>query len=147
MEVGQAQRSARTVTKAKQQKQLGLHRTLPGVAGPVIGPGGYPLEAGLPGSLRGLDAARPQVNATNQSALAPNGTINQTVTNENTYNNTYNVVGGGTYPGYAYSQPWMGAYGAGMGAPYGGWDTWQGAGMCGQRGGIAGWFQRLFRGY
>jgi len=64
---------------------------------------GYPVETGMaPGSLAALNGGGggPQVNATNQSALAPNGDINQSVTNTNHYENKYYNVSTTTAPYY-----------------------------------------------
>lgn len=158
-----AQAKAQAAQTAQlQQQQLALR---PGAltspydgTAPALGLGGYPLEAGTgPGSLAGM-AGNPQVNATNQSALAPNGDINQTVTNENKYENKYyNIitsttpqygVGGGYYnPAYGQGQtPW------GMQQGYGNGqqcfiDPYTGVMMCRQEGGIIGWIKSLFRGY
>lgn len=98
--------------------------------------GTYPIEAGtgagmLPGALQTLDT-KPQVNANNQSALATNGsTVNQSVTNDNTYHNNY----------YQLSNGYDGVYGSYYGnealygrPPFGGY--W--------RSGFVGWLQRLF---
>jgi hypothetical protein len=146
-----------------QQATLGM----PGLVSPYDGttpfPGlaangtQYPLEAGtMPGSLAGLDAGRPQVNATNQSALAPNGDITQNVTNDNTYTNKYyNIitspygVGGGMYnPAFPTYGGW-GGWGAPV-SPYGQQafvDPTTGALIVHDDGGIIGWLKRLFRGY
>lgn len=137
---------------ARQQQQLAMQRAqltqgAPGLVSPYDGSmpvnpalRGYPLEAGIgPASLAGLDAGRPQVNATNQSALAPNGDINQSVTNENRYENKYyNII---TAP--------HGGFLGGMGLGFGSncyVDPRTGAMYC-QKGGIVSWIKRLFRGY
>jgi hypothetical protein len=117
------------------------------------GLGGYPVEAGtMPGSLGGLDAGRPQTNATNQSALATNGNINQDVKNENSYHNTYlNIIASPYGYGGVMNQASMGwgagTYGwNGMGTPYT-IDPATGQVYDQKKDGIIGWFQRLFRGY
>lgn len=92
--------------------------------------------------------ARPQLNATNQSALAPNGDINQTVTNQNHYTNRYyNII---TSPMYGYGG---GFYGATSGYGMGPWgsssfvDPQTGVWYTRNEGGVMGWLKRLFRGY
>lgn len=100
----------------------------------------------------------PQVNANSQNALATNGDINQTVSNENTYKNVYNYYVASPY-GYggvynsAYSG-WGTGYGQQLGMPGAGGfngnynvDPYTGALVYKQRGGVIGWLQRLFRGY
>jgi hypothetical protein len=108
---------------------------VPGLAG------GYPVGTGsVPG------AGTPQVNATNQNALAPGGTINQTVTNSNSYEARYvNLM--------------MAPYGLGSSfSPFGNnWggvdpsnvviDPQTGAMYVRNEGGVFGWIKRLFRGY
>ena len=114
---------------------------------------GYPVETGMaPGSLAALNGggSTPQVNATNQSALAPNGDINQTVTNSNHYENKYYNVSTTTAP----------YYGVGGGAYLNGSTGWgnpsasnsyvdprTGVLYVRQETGIVGWFKRLLRGY
>ena len=156
---------------AQQQQQLAMQRQLAqggqaGLQSPYDGStpygtpmpaaiGGYPLEAGVrPASLAGLDGGRPQVNATNQSALAPNGDVNQQVTNENRYENKYyNIVtmpqgygvGGGVWGGVG-----VGVGGLGYGSPYGSncfVDPMSGVMYCQRETGFFGWLKSLFRGY
>jgi hypothetical protein len=121
--------------------------------------GGVPVTGGIPVTgtpmggvpqLTGLAGAggHPQVNATNQTAVAPGGTVNQTVSNENTYSNRYyNIVvpnSGGLFGGLG-----------GVGGLLGGWNTpgnsfidpKTGVLYVQQDHGITGWFKRLFRGY
>ena len=115
---------------------------------------GYPVDSGMaPGSLAalGTGGSKPQVNATNQSALAPNGSINQSVTNANSYTNKYyNIV----------TAPQMPYYGVGGGAYLPGSNGWgsplsnnsfvdpqTGVLYVRQETGIVGWFKRLLRGY
>ncbi len=125
-------------------------------ATPVTGAtlGAYPMEMGMmPGALGNLDRVPPQVNATNQSALANNGTVNQEVTNTNTYNNNYfNLYGmqaspWGSMPSYSYANSgMMSPLGAGFGGSM--LDPILGGSFFGtNQGGVLGWFQRLFRGY
>ena len=117
---------------------------------PILGPsthGAVPALTGL-----GQTGGRPQVNATNQTAIAPNGNVNQVVTNENTYTNKfYNIVvphHGGLFGGLS------GAFG-GVGGLFGSWNTPGNSFVDPQTGvlyvqkdtGITGWFKRLFRGY
>ena len=117
----------------------------PALGMPIGGVGGY--GAPVP-QLTGATGGRPQVNATNQTAFAPNGNVNQVVTNSNQYTNKfYNIVvphhGGGLFGG-------LGGAGA-----LGSWNTPGNSFVDPQTGvlyvqkdtGITGWFKRLFRGY
>lgn len=122
-------------------------------------PGGTTAAATLPasslaGSLYGYGTAMPtaasrtpQVNATNQSAVANNGTVNQSVSNTNTYNNNYyNFYGIQGSPGASFP---MSAYNN-SGYMYGGLGAMGGFGLLGggiNSGGVTGWLQRLFRGF
>jgi hypothetical protein len=94
--------------------------------------GGVGTDPSLPGGRT------PQVNATNQTGIAPNGDVNQNVTNENNY---YNII----MP----QSPWqsfIGGLGFGTSRPT--IDPRTGAYLVQpQRTGIIGWIQRLFRGY
>lgn len=154
------QKQQQLALQAQQRVPLqpgGLVSPLDGTSPAGILPGGlgaYPLEAGArgPGSLAGLDAGRPQVNATNQSALAPNGDINQTVTNQNTYENKYyNIITSPYGVGGGYANPNFPSYGGwGSGFPYGQQtviDPTTGALMVRNESGFIGWVKRLFRGY
>ena len=118
---------------------------MPILGAPGIG-GAVPQLTGLTGGSRS-----PQVNATNQTAIAPNGNVNQTVTNENQYTNKfYNIV---------VPQPGLmgGLFGGigGAGGLFGGWNTPGNSFVDPKTGvlyvqketGIGGWFKRLFRGY
>ena len=119
--VAKAQKAQAAAAKAAALRQLQPQpQTLgmtPGLVSPYDGSvptggftGGYPLEAGVqPGSLGALNSGRPQVNATNQSALAPNGDVNQQVTNTNTYENKYYSIVTAPQPGL------FGSYGNGIG--------------------------------
>ena len=120
----------------------------PGLGMPIMGPTG-----GVVPQLTGLGSGgRPQVNATNQTAFAPNGNVNQTVTNSNSYTNKYyNIVvphSGGLFGGVG------GAWG-GVGGLFGGWntpgnsfiDTKTGVLYVQESKGFTGWLKRLFRGY
>ncbi|MCW2922842.1 MAG: hypothetical protein JWM98_246 [Thermoleophilia bacterium] len=118
---------------------------------PIMGPGTYaPSTYGGTPQLTGLGGSggHPQVNATNQTALAPNGNVNQSVTNENQYTNKiYNIVvpqqGGGLFGGIggssllgSWNSPGNSFVDPATGVLYVQKDT-----------GITGWFKRLFRGY
>lgn len=122
--------------------------TAPGAGMPILG---APGVGGAVPHLTGVGSGgRPQVNATNQTAIAPNGNVNQTVTNENT-NKFYNIIvphQGGLFGGIG------GAFG-GVGGLFGGWNTPGNSFVDPATGvlyvqkdtGITGWFKRLFRGY
>ena len=114
---------------------------------------GTPGIGGAVPQLTGLSGSRgPQVNATNQTAIAPNGNVNQVVTNENQYTNKfYNIIvpqQGGMFGGL------FGGWG-GAGGLFGGWNTPGNSFVDPATGvlyvqkdqGITGWFKRLFRGY
>lgn len=121
---------------------------------PTMGTGvpsltGYPGAGGI-GGIGGAGHGSPQLNATNQTALAPNGDVNQTVTNENQYvNKYYNIIMpyGGIGGGFG------GALG-GLGG-LGGWnqpgnsfiDPKTGVLYVQKEQGFTGWIKRLFRGY
>jgi hypothetical protein len=141
---------------------------------------GVPLGAAVP-TLTGLTGAAGltapgsngrQVNATNQTAIAPNGDVNQSVTNENSYTNKYyNIIVpspmyGGGFGGALGGLGMLGGYGAvggyggyppqgGLGGLLGGWnspgnsyiDPKTGVMYVQQDTGISGWFKRLFRGW
>ena len=126
--------------------------TNPAGAMPISGMpmGGMPMTGAVP-QLTGLPGAggRPQVNATNQTALAPNGNVNQSVTNSNQYTNKYyNIVVPNGYGG-------VGGSIGGLGGLFGSWNTPGNSFIDPQTGvlyvqedkGISGWFKRLFRGY
>lgn len=119
--------------------------TNPALGGtPIMGTGTTPI---MGAAQAGMQAGRPQVNATNQTALAPNGNVNQTVTNENQYTNKYyNII----VPSSGF-----GGIGGGIGGMFGGWnqpgnsfiDPKTGVLYVQKDTGIGGWFKRLFRGY
>lgn len=109
---------------------------------PIMGP----TVGGAVPQLTGLSGSRPQLNATNQTAIASNGDVNQVVTNENT-NKYYNIVvphSGGLFGGWG-----------GASSLFGSWNTPGNSFIDPQTGvlyvqkdtGITGWFKRLFRGY
>lgn len=113
---------------------------------------GYGMGAAVP-QLTGLSSGgRPQVNATNQTALAPNGNVNQTVTNSNQYTNKYyNIVvpqSGGLFGGIG------GAFNGASGL-FGSWNTpgnsfvdpKTGVLYVQEQKGFMGWLKGLFRGY
>lgn len=123
--------------------------TNPEVAGmPIMG---LPTGGAVP-QLTGLSGGRPQVNATNQTALAPNGNVNQTVTNSNSYvNKYYNIVvphQGGLLGGIG------GAF-SGASGVFGSWNTpgnsfvdpKTGVLYVQEQKGFMGWLKSLFRGY
>jgi len=122
--------------------------TTPGVGTPIMG-----TPYGSPPQLTGLGSTGgPQVNATNQTAIAPNGDVNQSVTNSNQYTNKYyNIIVPSAYGGIG----GYGGVGAGLGAGLGSWnqpgnsfiDPKTGVLYVQQETGIVGWFKRLFRGY
>lgn len=134
-------------TKAVQPAQtLGMAPAIgtPTLVSPYDGtiPGASPIGPGvMPGSLGALDGGRPQVNATHQSALATNGSVNQNVTNNNTYKNFYIVQGGGLFGG-AFSG-WQGLGPNGSQAYI---DPLTGA-VVQRKSGLFGWLGRLIRGY
>jgi hypothetical protein len=124
--------------------------TNPAAAGmPIMG---MPTGSAVP-QLTGLGSGgRPQVNATNQTALAPNGNVNQSVTNSNSYTNKYyNIVvpdRGGLFGGIG------GAF-SGAGNLFGSWNTpgnsfvdpKTGVLYVQEQKGFMGWLKGLFRGY
>jgi hypothetical protein len=136
-----AKTAAAKAAAAKAAQAQAAAQTLP------LAPG-YPVEAGMPGSLQSLDGTKPQVNATNQSALATNGTVNQTVSNSNEYHNTYYSSNPYNYTGYG--------VGGGYGGIGGGWlppgyeykyDARLGVTLLQRKGGLFGWLERLVSGY
>lgn len=133
----------------------------------ALGTSAVPTLTGLGLGTGGLQGAGRQVNATNQTAYAPNGNVNQTVTNENQFTNKYyniivpnGIMGGlggvGMLGGYGY-----GGYGQGFGSTpmfgnqMGNWnmpgntfvDPSTGVMYVQKDTGIIGWFKRLFRGW
>lgn len=140
--------------KPAAQAQLPL-AAQPGLVSPYDGtsptglPGGMLPGGVLPGGqmpntggMLGAGAAKPQMNATNQTGLAPNGDVNQTVTNQNAYTNKYyNIImpygqGGGGYNPFNPGLQGNSFIDPASGVMYVQQDT-----------GIVGWFKRLFRGY
>lgn len=124
--------------------------TIPAATGqPIMGAPG--LGGAVP-QLTGLTGSRgPQVNATNQTAIAPGGNVNQVVTNENQYTNKfYNII----VPQQGMFGGLFGGWG-GAGGLFGGWNTpgnsfvdpATGVLYVQKQNGITGWFKRLFRGY
>jgi hypothetical protein len=103
--------------------------------------GGYPIGSGTGLGTGGA----PQVNATNQNALAPGGTINQTVTNQNSYEARYVNLMMAPYGLGSTFSPW-GNYGA-MDPSRVAIDPQTGAMYVRNEGGVLGWIKRLFRGY
>ncbi|MCW2920815.1 MAG: hypothetical protein JWL76_689 [Thermoleophilia bacterium] len=156
-----------TIKPASQVAAQPQMQTLPmtALASPYDGtnPAGAGMATGMPimglpnGSavpqLTGLGSGgHPQVNATNQTALAPNGNVNQTVTNSNSYTNKYyNIVvpqQGGLFGGIG------GAF-SGAGNLFGSWNTpgnsfvdpKTGVLYVQEQKGFMGWLKGLFRGY
>jgi hypothetical protein len=141
-----------TPTMAQSLPMTGLASPYDGTS-PLIAAntGGVPITGSPTGTLPGLaTGGRPQVNATNQTALAPNGDVNQTVTNENQYvNKYYNII--------VPNQGLLGGLGGwgGLGGMFGGWNTpgnsfidpKTGVLYVQKESGIGGWLKRLFRGY
>ncbi len=146
-----AQKKKAAQLAAQKQQQLALHRQQLAAQG-LVSPfdGTTPNMAALRAQgLTGAAAARPQLNATNQSALAPNGDINQSVTNTNHYTNRYyNII---TSPMYGYGGGFYGAApgfgGVGPWGPPGFVDPHTGVWYTRNEGGFVGWVKRLFRGY
>jgi hypothetical protein len=111
----------------------------------VASPGGY----GVP-TLTGNTGSSPQVNATNQTAIAPNGDVNQSVTNQNQYTNKYYniIVPNGALGGVGNL---FGGSGGGLGGLFGSGgnsfiDPKTGVLYVQRDTGITGWFKRLFSG-
>ncbi|MCW2960951.1 MAG: hypothetical protein JWM25_240 [Thermoleophilia bacterium] len=114
--------------------------TMPITAPTLTGlPAGYSPGSGVP-----------QTNATNQTAIAPNGDVNQQVTNSNQYTNKYyNII----VPNQALGG-WGGLGGLGSN-PLSSWatqgnsfvDPKTGVLYVQQEQGFTGWLKRLFRGY
>lgn len=145
-------------TTAVQPAQATQQQSLPmtALASPYDGTTpslGTPISGGITGGnvpmLTGLSGGRPQVNATNQTALAPNGDVNQTVTNSNQYTNKYyNIVVPNGYGS-------IGSAWGGLGGLFGGFNTpgnsfidpKTGVLYVQQEKGFTGWLKRLFRGY
>lgn len=113
----------------------------------IVTPGtgyGIPTLTGQPNLYPGTGTGQsPQVNATNQTAIAPNGDVNQHVVNENQYTNRYyNII----VPNGA-----LGGWG-GLGSVLGSWNQPRQSFIDPQTGvmymqkdtGITGWFRRLF---
>lgn len=132
-------------------------QTLPstGLASPYDGTSptlGSPITGSQLGGtvpqLSGIGGSRPQVNATNQTAFAPNGDVNQTVTNENQYSNKYyNIIvpqSGGLFGGWGGVGNLFGGVGS-QGSSF--IDPATGVLYVQRDQGITGWFKRLFRGY
>jgi hypothetical protein len=120
--------------------------THPAAGSPIMG--AMPIGGAVP-QLTGVPGSRPQVNATNQTAFAPNGDVNQSVTNSNQYTNKYfNIVVPHGYGG-------VGSALGGLGGRFGGWNTPGNSFIDPQTGvlyvqqdkGFTGWLKRLFRGY
>ncbi|MBC7461358.1 MAG: hypothetical protein H7287_08345 [Thermoleophilia bacterium] len=104
----------------------------------LMGATGY----GVP-TLTGAGASgAPQTNATNQTALAPNGDVNQSVTNQNQYTNKYYniIVPNGAYGGVGN----LGGLLGGQGNAF--IDPQTGVLYVQKDNSVLGWFRRLFTG-
>ena len=114
--------------------------------GIIAGDSGY----GVP-TLTGATGSTPQVNATNQTAIAPNGDVNQSVTNQNQYTNKYYniIVPNGAYGGVGNL---FGGSGGGLGGLFGSGggnafiDPKTGVLYVQRDTGFMGWMKRLFSG-
>ena len=127
--------------QAAAQQQAALTSPYDGTSPTTTGMG-VPQLTGLTGGAHG-----PQVNLTNQTALAPNGDVNQVVTNQNQYTNKYyNIIvpsSGALFGG------WGGAGGLFGGSGIGGnafVDPQTGVLYVQRSTGITGWIKRLFGG-
>jgi hypothetical protein len=115
-----------------------LGTALTGNAGLAAGTGyGVPTLTGTGGT-----GTTPQVNATNQTALAPNGDVNQSVTNQNQYTNKYYniIVPNGVFGGVGNLGGILGNQGNAF------IDPQTGVLYVQKDNGILGWFRRLFSG-
>lgn len=139
---------ARTVHhSAKKVKAKPKAQKLPMAPRPLTSPldGTSPLGLGMSG-LAGANGGRvPQVNATNQSALAPNGDINQSVTNNNNYENRYYNIISLPQSGYNAWGGWGMLGGLGAGQTY--VDPMTGVMYARRQPGLLGWLKSLLRGY
>jgi hypothetical protein len=146
--------AAAVKAQALKQQQLGMSPSglLPGLTSPYDGTS--PLSPAL-GSALGFggtanpgSAHVPQVNATNQSALAPNGDINQSVTNNNNYENRYyNIVSLPQTSGFGGIFGGLSNLGNGLLGNQSYVDPQTGVMYTRQEPGVIGWFKRLLRGY
>ena len=102
---------------------------------------GVPTLTGVGGS-----GSAPQTNATNQTALAQNGDVNQTVTNQNQYTNKYYniIVPNSVFGGVGNLGNLGGMFGAGAGNAF--IDPQTGVLYVQKDNSIGGWFRRLFSG-
>jgi hypothetical protein len=141
-----AQAAARAKAAQAQQQQLAMQRAQLGQAGLVSpydgsNPYGFPATGAVTAPTGGLaGTGRPQVNATNQSALAPHGDVNQHVTNENNY---YNII----MPSRSPFHRFFGGLGIGGYGQQPMIDPATGAYLVQRESGIIGWLKRLVRGY
>ena len=119
--------------------------TNPALGGtPIMGTGTTPI---MGAAQAGMQAGRPQVNATNQTALAPNGTSTRR-SRTRTSTPTSTTTSSSRTPASVGS-------GGGIGGMFGGWnqpgnsfiDPKTGVLYVQKDTGIGGWFKRLFRGY
>ncbi|MCW2973098.1 MAG: hypothetical protein JWN72_1371 [Thermoleophilia bacterium] len=114
-----------------------------GAAGPygtsgLTGATGY----GVPTLTGAGSSGAPQTNATNQTALAPNGDVNQSVTNQNQYTNKYYniIVPNSVYGGVGNLGGLFGNQGNAF------IDPQTGVLYVQKDNSIGGWFRRLFSG-
>ena len=125
--------------------------TTPAIGTPILG---TPAVGGSVPQLTGIGGTgqTPQVNATNQTALAPNGDVNQSVTNSNQYSNRfYNII----LPTGGMLSPYGGYGMLGTTPGLGSWNTPGNSFIDPQTGvlyvqkeqGFMGWLKSLFRGY
>ena len=139
--------ASRTLTAPTMQQQLPMSGlvspydgTAPGANVPIMGP----TTGGPVPQLTGLSGGRPQVNATNQTAFAQNGNVNQSVTNENQYTNKYyNIIvpqSGGLFGGWGGAGNLPGGF-ASQGSSF--IDPKTGVLYVQRDQGITGWFKRL----
>lgn len=116
---------------------------LTGAAG--YGASGYGASGyGVP-NLTGVGSGAPQTNATNQTALAPNGDVNQSVTNQNQYTNKYyNIIVPNSALGGVGNIGLGGMFGGGQGNAF--IDPQTGVLYVQKDNSVLGWFRRLFSG-
>ena len=94
----------------------------------------------------GASGSTPQTNATNQTALAQNGDVNQTVTNQNQYTNKYYniIVPNSVFGGVGNLGNLGGVFGSNAGNAF--IDPQTGVLYMQKDNSVIGWFKRLFSG-
>ena len=112
-----------------------------GTSGPM-GATGY----GVPTLTGAGSSGAPQTNATNQTALAPNGDVNQSVTNQNQYTNKYYniIVPNSVFGGVGNLGNLGGVFGSNSGNAF--IDPQTGVLYMQKDNSVIGWFKRLFSG-